>query len=122
MSRVPASQRTRNELKKMIAGESVADRSSLVRQAARLIVEEALEAEAEDALGRGYYEHGAQGHGYRNGYRRGRIRSAEGEIEFAVPQVSVRKGTMSRDEFMDKLKKEAARGGGRGFGPIKFRR
>jgi metal-responsive CopG/Arc/MetJ family transcriptional regulator len=55
MARVLASERTRNELKKMMAGEGMADRSSLVRQAARLIVEEALEAEAEDALGRSYY-------------------------------------------------------------------
>lgn len=88
MARVTASERTRNELKKMMAGESVADRSSLVRQAARLIVEEALEAEAEEALGRGYYERGAQGRGYRNGYRTGRVKSAEGAIEFAMPQVS----------------------------------
>ena len=88
MARVTASERTRNELKKMMAGESVADRSSMVRQAARLIVEEALEAEAEEALGRGYYERGAQGRGYRNGYRTGRVKSAEGAIEFAMPQVS----------------------------------
>jgi hypothetical protein len=35
----------------MFAGKSAADKSSLVRQAARLIVEEALEGEAADALG-----------------------------------------------------------------------
>jgi hypothetical protein len=34
-------------------------RSALLRLATRLIVEEALEVEVEDALGRGYYEHGA---------------------------------------------------------------
>ena len=88
MARVLASERTRNELKKMMAGEGMADRSSLVRQAARLIVEEALEAEAEDALGRSYYERGAFGRGYRNGYRTAQVKSAEGVIEFAVPQVS----------------------------------
>lgn len=88
MARVTASERTRNELKKMMAGESVYDRSSMVRQAARLIVEEALEAEAEEALGRGYYKRGAQVRGYRNGYRTGRVKSAEGAIEFAMPQVS----------------------------------
>ena len=32
----------------MMAGEGMADRSSLVRQAARLIAEEALEAEGKD--------------------------------------------------------------------------
>lgn len=59
MARVPMSERTRNELKEMFAGKRGADRSALVRQAARLIVEEALEAEAGQELGRGYYEHGA---------------------------------------------------------------
>jgi transposase-like protein len=88
MARVPASERTRNELKDMIDGKTTAERSRLVRQAARLIVEEALEAEADETLGRGYYERGSGGRGYRNGYRRARVRSAEGEIEFAVPQIS----------------------------------
>lgn len=88
MARVPASERTRNELKDMFSGNGPADRSRLVRQAARLIVEEALEAEATDALGRGYYERGSGARGYRNGYRVGRVKTAEGEIEFGVPQVS----------------------------------
>jgi hypothetical protein len=43
----------------MFGGKRSADRSGLIRQAARLIVEEALEAEASEVLGRGYYEHGA---------------------------------------------------------------
>jgi transposase-like protein len=73
----------------MLAGKTVADKSSLVRQAARLIVEEALEGEAADALGgRGYYEHAADRRGYRNGNRLGRVKTAEGAIEFAVPQLA----------------------------------
>jgi putative transposase len=89
MARVPASERTRNALKDMFAGKTAADKSSLVRQAARLIVEEALESEAADALGgRGYYEHGADRRGYRNGSRPGRVKTAEGEIEFSVPQLA----------------------------------
>ena len=88
MARVPASEKTRNALKDMLAGKTAADRSSLVRQAARLIVEEALEGEAADAIGRGYYEHGGDRRGYRNGYRPGRVKSAEGEIRFAVPQIA----------------------------------
>ena len=88
MARVPRSETTRNELKQMFAGERGGERSALVRQAARLIVEEALEAEAAQELGRDYYAHGAAGRGYRNGYRTGKVKSAEGVIEFAVPQVS----------------------------------
>jgi putative transposase len=88
MARVPRSETTRNELKEMFAGARGGDRSALIRQAARLIVEEALEAEASEVLGRGSYEHGDQNRGYRNGYRTGKVKSAEGVIEFAVPQVS----------------------------------
>ena len=66
-------------------------RSELIKLAVRKIVEEALEAEVADALGRGYYENGAApGAGYRNGYRRGRLRVAEGAIEYGVPQVADR--------------------------------
>jgi transposase-like protein len=72
----------------MLDGRGGADRSALVRQAARLIVEEALEAEVAQELGRDYYVHGSSKRGYRNGYRTDRVKSAEGVIEFAVPQVS----------------------------------
>jgi transposase-like protein len=88
MARVPRSETTRNELKQMLDGRSGGDRSTLVRQAARLIVEEALEAEVAQELGRDYYAHGGGKRGYRNGYRTDRVKSAEGVIEFAVPQVS----------------------------------
>jgi putative transposase len=53
--------------------------------AARLILEEALEGEVKDALGRGYYERGAPpSAGYRNGYRTGRVKSAEGAIDYSA--------------------------------------
>jgi hypothetical protein len=53
------------------------------------IVEEAPEAEVAQAVGRGYYENGAApGAGYRNGYRRGRLSTAEAAIE--LPQVADR--------------------------------
>jgi len=38
-------------------GAAEADRGELVKLAARLIVEEALEEEVEDVVGRGYYAH-----------------------------------------------------------------
>jgi hypothetical protein len=81
--RVPASMRTRQSLSRPDRGPPVvADgRAELVKLATRLIVEETLEAENRDALGRDYYEHGAEpGSGYRNGVRTGRLRTAEGLI------------------------------------------
>jgi Transposase, Mutator family len=54
-------------------------------------VEEALEGEAGDAVGRDYYEHGAQpGQGYRNGYRTGRLKTAGGLMEYSTPQIAGR--------------------------------
>jgi putative transposase len=60
VTRIPGSARTREELQALIDGRlaSSDERSALLRVATRLIVEEALEAEVADALGRGYYEHG----------------------------------------------------------------
>jgi transposase-like protein len=64
-------------------------RTELVHLATQLIIEEGLEAEVRDALDRGYYEHGARpGGGYRNGLREGRLKTAEGFIDYAAPQVA----------------------------------
>jgi transposase-like protein len=64
-------------------------RGELVKLATRLIIEEGLEGEVMDALGRDYYEHGsAPGLGYRNGVREGRLKTAEGFIDYSAPQVA----------------------------------
>jgi transposase-like protein len=93
VERIPASERTSQKLNELLT-TGVADgdaRAELLKLAVRKIVEEALEAEVTDVLGRGYYENGAEpGRGYRNGYRRGRLRTAEGAIEYGVPQVADR--------------------------------
>jgi putative transposase len=91
--RVPPSMRTRQALSELIEGRlaSPDGRAELVKLATRLIVEEALEAECRDALGRDYYERGAEaGRGYRNGVRAGRLKTAEGLIDYAAPQVAGR--------------------------------
>ena len=90
-TRIPASMRTREALSALIEGRlaSPAGRSELVELATRLIVEEALEGEVRDALDRGYYEHGrAPGQGHRNGHRTQRLKTAEGALEYAAPQVA----------------------------------
>ena len=91
--RIRASEQTHQRLQQLLE-EGVADgdaRAELIKLAALKIVEEALEAEVSEAVGRGYYENGATpGAGYRNGYRRGRLRTAEGAIEYGVPQVTDR--------------------------------
>jgi hypothetical protein len=92
-TRLPASQRTREELTSLIEGRlsTSSAKDELVKLATRLIVEEALEGEAGDAVGRDYYEHGAQsGQGHRNGYRTGRLKTAEGLMEYSAPQIAGR--------------------------------
>jgi putative transposase len=106
LQRVPASMRTRQCLSDLIEGRlaSPDGRAELVKLATRLIVEEALEAESRDALARDYYEHGAApGQGYRNGVRTGRLKTAEGMIEYAAPQVSGRNEPF-RSEIREHLK------------------
>jgi len=123
MERIPASERTRERLKALMEGraEATDERSELVRLAARLIIEEALEGEAGDALGRDYYARGAApGTGYRNGYRTGRLKTAEGAVEFSAPQIAdraepfrsrLREVVRGRTEMLEELAVEAfARG------------
>lgn len=93
--RLPASVQTDQSIRQLLSQGSSGDvRSELIRLGVRRIVEEALEREVSDFLGRGFYqrEGGSPGdtgaRGYRNGYRTGHLDSAEGEISFAVPQVS----------------------------------
>ena len=69
MKRVSAPDRTREELRALIGGDlgTTTGRSDLVRLALRLIVEEALEGEVSDAVGRERY---ARAEGAAVGYRR----------------------------------------------------
>jgi Transposase, Mutator family len=102
-----ATEPRREKLKALMGGRSEIEdgRSELVRLAARLIIEEALEGGAGDALGREYYGRGAvPGAGYRNGYRTGRVKSAEGAIEYSTPQIADR-----REPFRSRIR-EVVRG------------
>ena len=89
--RIQASERTREALNDLIEGRLSSEnaKSALVRLATRLIIEEGLEEEIRDLLGRDYYEHGADpGRGHRNGSRTGRLKTAEGFIDYSAPQVA----------------------------------
>src|SRR5262245_31344664 len=90
MKRIAATEKTRERLRALIDGRlgTRADRSDLVRLAVQLIIEEVLEAEARDKLGRERYERSeGEPSGYRNGYRTGRLKTAEGSVRFSAPQL-----------------------------------
>jgi transposase-like protein len=89
--KVPPSERTREAIRELLekgVGEETDPKSELMRLATQLILEEALEGKARDVVGRDRYQRrGAGEEGYRNGYRRGRLKSSEGAVEYAVPQL-----------------------------------
>lgn len=60
--------------------------SALLGLADRVVLQEALESEQRDAVGRERCQRGADGR-YRSGYRPGYVESAEGHIRVEVPRV-----------------------------------
>jgi putative transposase len=101
MRKVPPSDVLREEINRSLA-DGVQDGTDLLSHLAHLglgyLVQQALEQEQEDFLGRGRYER-RRGEGtgdrparYRNGYEEGKLKTAEGEVRVRMPQV---RGTCS---------------------------
>lgn len=93
MQRIPPSQRIRQQiqdlLKQGLTGEADLT-STLLQLGMERLVQEIVEQEVSDYLGREHYQRrqaGQEPRGYRNGYEPGRIRTAEGEVAVQVPQV-----------------------------------
>jgi putative transposase len=61
--------------------------TELGRLGAQLVLHRAVEEEVEAFLGRARYERTTEARGSRNGHRRRRVQTAEGEFTVAVPQV-----------------------------------
>lgn len=92
MEKVAPSARMRDDLRALTTGmgsdveEGSQALSELVRRAATLVVQEAMEAEQRDFIGRERYERGER-RGYRSGYTPGRLDTAEGRLLVERPQV-----------------------------------
>jgi len=87
--RIAPSEPMRQSLEDFLSGgirQDESPTSTLLNLAAKVVLQEALEAEQRDVVGRDRYERGSDGT-YRNGYRPGRVEGAEGRIEVQVPQV-----------------------------------
>lgn len=92
MRRVAPSVIAREQLQRLLDGGVNQEQniiSALVEAVTRLVVQELVEAEQADFLGgRGRYERRSDDQvGSRNGYERGRLRTGEGFVDVAVPQV-----------------------------------
>lgn len=94
MRKVPPSDVLREEINRSLTG-GVEDGTNLLSHLAHLglgyLVQQALDQEQEDFLGRGRYERRDEDSedrpAHRNGYEQGRLKTAEGEVGVRVPQV-----------------------------------
>ena len=96
--RIAPSEHLRQGLREFLAHgiqQEESPTSALLGLAARVVLQDALEAEQRDALGRERYQRGSEGR-YRNGYRPGHLEGAEGRLKVEVPQVRGIGGYRSR--------------------------
>ena len=91
MRKIQPSDRLRKEIQNFFqdmgsAEDGAQALSEIVRLASTLMVQEGLEAEQADFVGRPHYQRG-EGNGYRSGYKPGYLDTAEGRLEIDLPQV-----------------------------------
>lgn len=95
MRKVPPSVMVREQINQALSAEGLdADETNLLSTLAQLglsyLVQQALEQEQEDFLGRSHYERRSKKQarrGYRNGYEEAGLATAEGKVDVRVPQV-----------------------------------
>ncbi len=89
MKRIPPSDVLEKLAEGLRKGSEASDLTGeLIRIGARKVIQELLEAEVEETLGRGYYERRSEENkGYRNGYKKRTLDTAEGRLAIDLPQV-----------------------------------
>ena len=105
--RIAPSEQKAQELRALLEGETEARSggellSALVRLSTERVLQEALEQEQAETLGRARYERRAGSQGYRNGYEAGTLKTAEGVLRLKVPQISGR-SEPTRSQLWDEL-------------------
>jgi putative transposase len=90
--KIAPSERKAQEIQALVQGQLDAQSgeellSTLVRLSTERVLQEALEEEQAQALGRRRYERGSSAPGYRNGYEAGTVKTAEGVLHVQVPQI-----------------------------------
>lgn len=89
MTRVAPSERFRTELDEALAsvGQEQDPVEVVGRLGARLILQQALEDEVSEFLGRGRYERAGKPVSHRNGYERRKVATTAGTVELERPRV-----------------------------------
>src|SRR5439155_4599357 len=104
MASIVQSERLRRELSEIVAG--VADEDDPIeaigRLGARLILQQALEEELSEFLGRERYERRAESVAHRNGYERVAVKTTAGALELERPRVRNASALGFASEIVDK--------------------
>ncbi len=92
MKKITPSERKRQALWSLLMGEAVIDEgvgclSDFIKLSVEKTLQDLLEKEQEEFLGRSRYERGCDSGVYRNGYERGRLKTSEGVMEVERPQI-----------------------------------
>lgn len=93
MKKIPPSEQVRQEICSLLSNGTKAETnllSELLRKSIQRVIQEALEQEVTDHLGRGHYERRREEmphRGYRNGYDSKKVKTAEGRVQLQVPQL-----------------------------------
>src|SRR6266702_8777987 len=101
MAAIVRSERPRRELAEIVAGVGEEDDpiEAIGRLGARLILQQALEEELSEFLGRERYERRGEPIAYRNGYERLTVKTTAGPLELERPRV----GNASALEFASEI-------------------
>ncbi len=106
MKKIPPSEQLSKEIASLLENGLNGEQdllSRLLNLSVRKLIQEVLEQEVSDYLGRGYYERGERKRpGYRNGYEPKRIKTAEGTMEIQAPQLRVTEEPY-RSQVLEKL-------------------
>jgi len=92
MKKILPSERISNEICELLSAGTSSNEdllSVLVRQSFKKMVQEILEQEIRDYLGRDYFERKIEkaNPGHRNGYENRSLKTAEGKIDIEMPQL-----------------------------------
>jgi transposase-like protein len=90
VKRIPPSSKLRQEVEEVFTGWETEGHplDNFVRLGARYMLQVAVEQEVEDYLGRAHYRRGSRRkNGWRNGYEPGKVKTADGLLEVALPQL-----------------------------------
>lgn len=91
MKKIPPSERISKEIEDILHNGTSEDEdllSTLVKKSVKKFIQEVIEQEVQDYLGRGYFERNIESKGgYRNGYENKYIKTSEGRLPIEVPQL-----------------------------------